>query len=167
MDWVFWLSLPRRFNFLERTLRLNTLGLGAFIILLISAPLLVQSDYRWLQYTGTLIYFMADPLCHQLPGRCLFIGQLPMPVCARCLAIYSGALTLCIFALLKRPVQAWPLKVYGVLLGLVILEITCEKVLSLPGSTIMRMVSGFISGIIIARLILESVFILRISTTHG
>jgi len=148
-------------------LRLITLALAAFIILLFSAPLLVQSDYRWFHYAGTLIFVLADPLCHQLPGRCLFIGQLPVPVCARCLAIYGGALVLCVTVLLKRPVQPWPLKAYGAMLGLVILEITVEKVFSLPGSTILRMVSGFISGVIIARLVLESIFKMRISTTHG
>jgi len=148
-------------------LRLITLALAAFIILLISAPLLVQSDYRWFHYAGTLIYVLADPLCHQLPGRCLFIGQLPVPVCARCLAIYGGVLVLCVTVLLKRPVQPWPLKAYGILLSLIILEVTAEKVFSLPGFTILRMVSGFISGVIIARLVLESVFKMRISTTHG
>jgi uncharacterized membrane protein len=167
MDRVFWLSLSRRFNFLERTLRLITLALAAFIILLLSAPLLVQSDYRCFHYAGTLIYVLADPLCHQLPDRCLFIGQLPMPVCARCLAIYGGALVLCVTVLLKRPVQPWPLKAYGILLSLIILEVIAGKVFALPSSAILRMISGFISGIIIARLVLESIFKMRISTTHG
>lgn len=42
-------------------------------------------------------------LCHGIPERCLTIWNVPMPICARCTAIYTGlALSIALFALLPR-----------------------------------------------------------------
>lgn len=30
--------------------------------------------------------------CHGIPRRCLYVWNVPMPICARCVAIYSGLL---------------------------------------------------------------------------
>jgi uncharacterized membrane protein len=41
--------------------------------------------------------------CHGLPERCLYIWRVPMPICARCTAIYVGlALSFALFRLLPR-----------------------------------------------------------------
>lgn len=31
-------------------------------------------------------------VCHGIPRRCLYLWNVPMPICARCTAIYGGAL---------------------------------------------------------------------------
>jgi uncharacterized membrane protein len=42
-------------------------------------------------------------LCHGMPRRCLYLWGVPMPICARCTAIYAGALgSLLLFPLLPR-----------------------------------------------------------------
>ena len=42
-------------------------------------------------------------LCHGIPERCLHIWGVPMPICARCTAIYAGmAASLVVFFLLPR-----------------------------------------------------------------
>ena len=42
-------------------------------------------------------------LCHGIPRRCLAIWGVPMPICARCTAIYAGTLAgLLLFPLLPR-----------------------------------------------------------------
>src|SRR5581483_211824 len=42
-------------------------------------------------------------LCHQIPSRCLEIWSVPMPICARCAAIYGGMLAgILLFLLLPR-----------------------------------------------------------------
>jgi Predicted membrane protein len=41
--------------------------------------------------------------CHGIPERCLVLWNIPMPICARCTAIYAGlALSLAAFLLLPR-----------------------------------------------------------------
>jgi uncharacterized membrane protein len=41
--------------------------------------------------------------CHGYPERCLVLWGVPMPICARCTAIYSGlALAIVVFVLLPR-----------------------------------------------------------------
>jgi uncharacterized membrane protein len=41
--------------------------------------------------------------CHGIPERCLYIWGVPMPICARCTAIYAGlAASLVVFFLLPR-----------------------------------------------------------------
>jgi len=41
--------------------------------------------------------------CHGNPARCLYLWGVPMPICARCTAIYAGALlSLLAFPLLPR-----------------------------------------------------------------
>jgi uncharacterized membrane protein len=42
-------------------------------------------------------------LCHGIPERCLHLWGVPMPICARCTAIYAGmAASLLVFFLLPR-----------------------------------------------------------------
>jgi uncharacterized membrane protein len=41
--------------------------------------------------------------CHGLPERCLYLWNTPMPICARCTAIYAGLmLSFALFAILPR-----------------------------------------------------------------
>jgi len=37
-----------------------------------------------------LVYAVFAPVCHQIPGRCFFLGGHPLAVCGRCLGIYAG-----------------------------------------------------------------------------
>lgn len=41
--------------------------------------------------------------CHGIPERCLYLWNVPMPICARCTAIYAGLiLSLAVFLILPR-----------------------------------------------------------------
>ncbi len=45
--------------------------------------------------------------CHGIPGRCFHLWGVPMPICARCTAIYAGlALAIAAFFLLPRMSEA-------------------------------------------------------------
>lgn len=45
--------------------------------------------------------------CHGIPERCVFVWHVPMPICARCTAIYAGlALAIVAFVLLPRMTEA-------------------------------------------------------------
>jgi uncharacterized membrane protein len=42
-------------------------------------------------------------LCHGIPSRCLTLWDVPMPICARCTAIYAGLFAgLLLFMLIRR-----------------------------------------------------------------
>ena len=45
-------------------------------------------------------------LCHGIPQRCLEIWNVPMPICARCTAIYAGLIAGIAFFLLLPRIQA-------------------------------------------------------------
>jgi len=41
--------------------------------------------------------------CHGIPERCLYVWNVPMPICARCTAIYAGLiLSIAVFLILPR-----------------------------------------------------------------
>ena len=47
------------------------------------------------------------PFCHGIPERCLVVWGVPMPICARCTAIYAGlGLAVLAFVLLPRMSEA-------------------------------------------------------------
>lgn len=75
-----------------------------------------MSTRAWLGWSASLVllavftapllpgvYFAFAPVCHQQAARCFeWLGR-PLPVCARCLGLYAGAL-----AAALRPARATP-----------------------------------------------------------
>ena len=45
-------------------------------------------------------------LCHGIPTRCLELWSVPMPICARCAAIYAGLIGGIVFFLILPRIQA-------------------------------------------------------------
>jgi len=81
--------------------RLASNGLAAFA----SAILTVSLACAWAVGRGASPQWrlLFRPLCHGIVSRCLVVFGAPMPICARCTAIYGGLL---IGALLLRLVRA-------------------------------------------------------------
>lgn len=127
------------------------------MLALVIAPLMVQSGILFLNYLGIIIYFLADPVCHQLPNRSIFINELPMPACARCFAIYLGGFFVFILVWIKQSYKRWPKWVYCVAAILFIIEILMEHLNFYHNLFELRLLSGFILGILIFRIILETV----------
>jgi uncharacterized membrane protein len=148
-------------------LQISTMVLGIWILLSVSAPLLVASQIKILQILGTSIYFFMDPVCHQLPDRSLFFGALPFPVCARCFSIYTGGFIVFLWALLKKPSHPWPKVVYLVFGSFIITEILSEKIQLYENLIELRMFSGFLIGLILFRMILETITNVRVHTQNG
>lgn len=138
-------------------IKILTILLGLWVSSLIIAPLMVQSESLFFNYIGIVIYFLADPLCHQLPERSLFVNELPMAVCARCFAIYLGGFFIFVLAWIKQSYKQWPKWVYFVATVLFIIEILTEHLSFYNNLFILRLLSGFILGILIFRVILETV----------
>ncbi len=135
---------------------------GFFLLLLwlmaiVVAPVLVAAPYKALNLLGSAIYFFMDPVCHQLPDRSLFISGLPMPVCARCFAIYLTGTVVIGFAIMKKAFYLWPARWYIVLTLLAAVLILPEKAGWMADYVEIRMLAGVLLGVLIFRLILEAI----------
>ena len=138
-------------------IRILTIALGLWVLALFTAPLMVQSGSTFLQYLGTVVYFLADPVCHQLPERSLFINDLPMAVCARCFAIYFGGFFIFVLAWIKQFSKQWPKWIYYSAAFLFMTEVLTEYLNLYHNNFEFRLLSGFILGILLFRIILETI----------
>jgi uncharacterized membrane protein len=148
-------------------IRVLTAALGVWLILIIVAPIMVATDSKSIQYFGTAIYFLMDPVCHQIPARSLFLNELPLPVCARCFSIYAGGFIVFLIALIKKPTNPWPKLVYMGIGSLIIIEILAEKIQLYHNLTELRMISGLLLGMLIFRIILETLIKSKVQTRNG
>jgi uncharacterized membrane protein len=79
-----------------------------------AAAFLLAAIYAAPLFPGIRLAFGA--ICHQAPERCFgWVGG-PLPVCARCLALYSGALAAALYPAQRR--YARPMALLAVLNGL-------------------------------------------------
>ena len=62
---------------------------GAWAALLLSAPIL--ASWSVTRPVAGMTYVMGSVICHQLTARSFHVGDLQLPVCARCLGLYAGA----------------------------------------------------------------------------
>jgi uncharacterized membrane protein len=81
--------------------------------------------------------------CHREPERSLWLHSRQLPVCARCLGIYSG---LGLGALLMRPrlSAAWLRLCVGVALLLMVLDVLTEALAMRPESALLRFATGLL-----------------------
>ena len=68
-------------------------GILAATIALISSAILSASVFctRAIAHGASMKWrLLFRPLCHGIASRCLYLWNVPMPICARCTAIYVG-----------------------------------------------------------------------------
>lgn len=74
----------------ERTVyRLALAAAAVWLGSILAAPLLVRSGAPG---PAAFIYAVCSTICHQIDSRCIHFAGRALPVCARCLGIYSGLL---------------------------------------------------------------------------
>lgn len=90
-----------------------------YIIPIVGAPYLMATGNQTLQSIAGVIMLIYKTTCHQLPERTLFIFGYQMTVCARCFAIYIGALIGCLaFIPLRKKLKIWNI-IYFIIFGCV------------------------------------------------
>src|SRR5690606_21560024 len=102
--------------------------------------LLLRSTFGLDAWAETLEAWFAFQ-CHREPGRSLFVGAGQLPVCARCLGIYTG---LGLGAVVLRPRLSAPvlrLVVAGAAVVMV-LDVVTELLMMRPASTWLRVATG-------------------------
>lgn len=122
----------------------NTSFLAAAIAFLSSFILAASVVCTWAISNGASMRWRLAfrALCHGIPQRCLEIWSVPMPICARCTAIYAGLLA-------------------GIALFLILPKISAHlarRILALAA------VPMFIDGITQLAMLRESTNLLRIET---
>jgi uncharacterized membrane protein len=60
--------------------------LAAWIFILLPSWLMSRGSYT----AGILLHYAFSPICHQIPDRCFRWLGYPLPLCARCLGLFSG-----------------------------------------------------------------------------
>ena len=124
-------------------------------LLLFSAPVMTYSQLPILKFSGAFLYLLFDPVCHQLPERSFYFFDIPFPVCIRCTSIYLGSLFLLGFSFISGQFKTLPAKTLLLPAGFIFLEITLEKAGLYQNQPLLRILSGFLLGIILTRLLIE------------
>lgn len=87
-------------------------------------------------------------LCHGIPRRCLYLWGVPMPICARCAAIYAGALAGLLLLPLARRIDEFTARVWMCALVTPMAIDGLTQLTTLRESTNwLRIATGSISGI--------------------
>ncbi len=146
-----------------RLLRLLFALLLVWLTLIWAAPLLVSAPSAILQYMGSAVYFFMDPVCHQLPQRSLHIAGLPMPVCGRCFFIYLGGTITVGVAVLRNKISAWPRGIYAILFFVIVIAFVINKVFLQTECAYLRYGAGLLLGIVLFRLLTETLAVKEIS----
>ncbi|EPR44497.1 Protein of unknown function DUF2085, transmembrane [Desulfovibrio sp. X2] len=101
------------------------------------------------------VYAALHRFCHQLPSRCLFLGDSNLGLCERCFALYAAMALCSLPALLGRPRRlARPLPPPALALGLLpcLLDGLASDVWGGPwtSTTASRLVTGALAGSVIS-----------------
>jgi len=85
----------------SRDTRIFALCLGALALLILGASALATVAIA--HGASPLLRIPFKLMCHGIPHRCLTISGTPMPICARCVAIYAGFIIgIALFPLARR-----------------------------------------------------------------
>lgn len=102
-----------------------------------------------------LLMFLGSAVCHQIPERSYSLGDLQMPVCARCIGIYVGFVTMSLFLWTgkRKFSSASPSIKVSALLAAVFFIAALDAILSylggIPTTNFMRTLSGLAIGSIL------------------
>ena len=135
---------------------LNTL-LFFWLLGIICAPLLANSNISWQKVLSQLIYFFYQPVCHQLSERCIMIDSYPMAVCVRCFAFYFSGLFVSLYYTFHVRIRMWELRTYFIFMLPVVCDFLFEKLGLYQDLSMVRFVTGGILGIIFFHLLVISI----------
>jgi uncharacterized membrane protein len=103
------------------------------------------------------IYLLFKPTCHQLPARSFHWGLYPFAVCIRCFAFYAAGLFIAAFYLFHTQLKMLPWKIYLLLVAPLLIDFLLEKLNLYSDLWIVRLITGFMAGIVFFHLLLLAV----------
>lgn len=129
--------------------RYAALALAAFSGLILSASVACS----WLIAHGWAMQWrlLFRLICHGMPSRCLLLFGVPMPICARCTAIYGGLIAGTLLFALLPAMRELPVRIAAVTACLPMALDGGTQLIRLRESTnILRVETGLVAGIAIA-----------------
>ena len=142
---------------LQRIMYVLTSGTILWLLLIIMAPILKSSDINSLNHISGYLYFLFEPVCHQIPERSLFLSSEPLAVCTRCFAIYFVAFLILVFFVAQKKIHH--INPNWVILFTVptIMDFLMEKFGLYINLPVVRILTGLIFGASLIYLILYSI----------
>src|SRR5258707_110099 len=129
--------------------RYAALALAAFSGLILSASVACS----WLIAHGWAMQWrlLFRLICHGMPSRCLLLFGVPMPICARCTAIYGGLIAGTLLVALLPAMRELPVRIAAVTACLPMAIDGGTQLIRLRESTnVLRVETGLVAGIAIA-----------------
>jgi uncharacterized membrane protein len=120
-------------------------------LLFLSVPLLLNGNDSQRAF-GAILKLLFRPVCHQIPGRCIEMGNAGMAVCGRCAGIYLGfAAGLVFYPLLRKRLSGYePRLLAAAAVAPACLEAVLGKGLGLDAGNWVRLGTGLWLGVFLA-----------------
>lgn len=134
--------------------------IGGTIVVASSAMLFLSFVCTWAIAHGASMRWRSAFLlfCHGIPSRCLTIWNVPMPICARCTAIYAGMLiSVLVFAVLPRLPEIAARVAMIAATAAIALDGVTQAVRLRESTNDLRLITGFAFGITFSVWVLTSV----------
>jgi uncharacterized membrane protein len=145
-----------KYNFHKKISLLTCLGLSIWISGIIITPLLAASEGILWQKIASFMYFIYQPVCHQMVDRSFSLEGFTMAVCIRCFCFYLGGFFITSRYLLRDEIQMWKISTYALFVTPTILDFIFEKFSLYSNIVGLRILTGLMLGIAIFHLLLIS-----------
>jgi len=127
----------------------NTRILGATIALAASWILSTAVFCTWAIANGASMRWRLAfrALCHGIPQRCLDLWSVPMPICARCTAIYVGLIAgVALFLVLPKIQAHTARRILGVAAVPMLIDGLTQLAMLRESTNLLRIETGLIAG---------------------
>ena len=131
----------------------NTWILAATIAFLSSMILAASIFCTWaIAHGASMRWRLAfRALCHGIPQRCLEIWNVPMPICARCTAIYAGLMAgIVLFLILPRIQAHLARKILAVAAVPMLIDGLTQLAMLRESTNLLRIETGLVAGMAFA-----------------
>ena len=128
-----------------------------WIFIILVAPIMRSSEITFLNSISEYIYFIFEPVCHQIPERSISINSEPLAVCSRCFAAYVGGFLIILLVVLKKKPIHFNLNWVLFLCAPAVIDFVLEKFGIYSDIRVIRMITGFLLGVSISYLIVFSI----------
>ena len=128
-----------------------------WIFIILVAPIMRSSQITFLNNISEYIYFIFEPVCHQIPERSISINSEPLAVCSRCFAAYVGGFLLILLVTLKKKPIYFNLNMVFFLFTPAVIDFLFEQFGLYSDIQVIRMITGFLLGVSISYLIVFSI----------
>jgi uncharacterized membrane protein len=128
-----------------------------WIFIILAAPIMRSSEITFLNRISEYLYFIFEPVCHQIPERSILINSEPLAVCSRCFAAYVGGFLLILLITLKKKPIHYNLNMILFLFAPAVIDFLSEQCGLYSDILIIRIITGLMLGVGISYLIVFSI----------